>query len=627
MPFGGTQPRRWSAHKEARSYGPTFEGFSSIVKGRYPVAWRTKSVLFSVALMLAVAGCSGGSPGANGNGAPTSEDISNSGGRGTGLDPNATGPAPAVPGAKSGGEITVLSNVSPATFDPTRTYYQDSAAILSDLVVRSLTTYKFDPATGDDVLVPDLATDLGTANADNTEWTFTLKKGIKYQDGTPITADDVAYATKRAFAFDELPGPAPVETYGPIFFKDGDSYKGPFKDGEHFAGVSVKGNSVTFHMSRPFPDMPYLASFPAFSPIPQAKDNVNSYGLKPLATGPYEFASYNAGSELKLVKNKYWDPNSDPVRHQYANGWDFKWGQDSSTMDNTIINDQGTAQTTLTYDNLLAPDYASAVQKGAKDRVVTGTQPCTAMWYLDSRKIKQLTVRQALGWAYPYQAAWKTAGEIVGLTRVPGTTILPPGAAGREDNGQSLPGQDGQTTDPAKSRALLARAGYKPGQYEIRFLYEADDAVSKQVMGKVKAGLEAGGFKATPVPTTIAKYRDDLYDDSVDVNVRAAGWCSDWPNGSSWFPSQWRCGQSLSINPAQFCEHAADMRQNSILNTMSGATENDAWGKFDSWMEHKYYPNMVTGYYGVLTIHGSKIGGMRNDNVKGMPTFTQLYVS
>ncbi len=578
-----------------------------------------------VVVLCGVAACGGGSNNASSTG-QTSQDLSKSGSGGTGLDPTAKGPAAPVPGAKKGGTITVLTAVAPNTFDPTRIYYQDSLAIANDLVIRTLTTYKRDPKTGTDVLVPDLATNLGTPNANNTAWTYTLKPGIKYEDGTPVKAADIAYTAKRDFAFSELPGPAPVQTYGPTFFKGASSYKGPYKDGANFAGVSVKGNSITFHMAKPFPDMPYLASFPAFSPIPQSKDNPNTYGNHPLATGPYKFASYKPGSELTLVKNKYWNAASDPIRHQYVDGWDFKFGQDSSTLDNTIINDQGTAQTTLTYDNLLAPDYATALQKNAKDRIVNGTQPCTYMWYIDMQKIKSLQVRQAIGWAYPYIDAWKTGGELVGLTRVPGTTILPPGTAGRVNNAQSLVGQNGETTNDAKSKALLAQAGYKPGQYEIRFLYEADDATSKQVMQKIKTGLEAGGFKATPVPTTVAKIRDDIADPKVNVNVRSTGWCSDWPNGSSWFPAQWRSGQDLATNPAQFFEKAADAKQDQIINNLSGSKENDAWGQFDVWMEHTYYPAVNTGYIGVLAIHGSKIGADANDNVKGMPTFEDMYV-
>jgi peptide/nickel transport system substrate-binding protein len=52
-----------------------------------------------------------------------------------------------------------------------------------------------------------------------------------------------------------------------------------------------------------------------------------------------------------------------------------------------------------------------------------------------------------------------------------------------------------------------------------------------------------------------------------------------------------------------------------------------AWGEFDKTMETKYYPAVNTGYGGVALIHGSKVGGMANDNVRGMPTFSRMYIT
>ena len=127
-------------------------------------------------------------------------------------------------GAKKGGTVTVLSDVTPDTFDPTNIYYVDGNQI-GKLIYRALTQYRLDRRTGKPVLVPDLAEDLGTKSADGLTWTFKLKKGIKYQDGTPVKAADYAYAIKRSFAHDLYDaGP----TYQIQFFKDGDNYKGPY---------------------------------------------------------------------------------------------------------------------------------------------------------------------------------------------------------------------------------------------------------------------------------------------------------------------------------------------------------------------------------------------------------------
>jgi peptide/nickel transport system substrate-binding protein len=584
------------------------------------MTWRRPAAALAVACMMGLSACGGG-PGDD----PAARRSTAQGGN-AGSFKNADAKAPlAVPSdAAKGGTLTVLTNQVPATLDPTRAYYTDSTAILSDLVLRSLTQFVYNPDTNDMQLVPDMATDLGRPSQDNKSWTFTLRDGLKYEDGTPVKAEDVAYAVKRSFAIAELPdGP----TYNTTFFLDGDKYKGPFKDKGQYKGVVVKGNDITIKMRRPFTDMDYYASFPAFTAIPQAKDNPQTYGKKPLATGPYKFADYKPGSELKLVKNDQWDPNTDPGRIQAVDGWDFKFGQDTAKLENVIINDQGSAQTTLTYDNVSASSYRSI--SSDKKRLVTGTSPCTYMWFIDMTKIKELPVRQALGWAYPYEAAWKAGGEVEGVTRVPGTAILPPGTAGRVDY-QALPGQDGKTTDPAKSKELLKKAGYKPGQYEIKFLFATDDDQAVAAKNEIVKGLQAGGFKATPIASTLETIRTDRTDPKSPINVRSSGWCSDWPTGGSWFPAQW-AGSLVGVegmpNPANFKEADMDAQQNKILDTMTPEQAAPAWGQFDKTMETKYYPAVNTGYSGTAMIHGSKVGGMANDNVRGMPTFARMYIT
>jgi peptide/nickel transport system substrate-binding protein len=339
------------------------------------------------------------------------------------------------------------------------------------------------------------------------------------------------------------------------------------------------------------------------------------------------FSDYKPGQSLTLKKNPYWDPKTDPGRIQAVDGWDFEFAQDTAKLENIILNDNGDAQTTLTYDSVSASSYRQI--QSDKDRLVVGSQPCTFMWYIDMTKMKDKKVREALGWAYPYQNAWKAAGEIVGVTRVPGTAILPPGTAGRVEY-QALEGQDGQTTDPAKAKALLKEAGYAPGEYEIKFLFSSDDDVAVRTKDEIVKGLEAAGFKATPIASTVANIRTDRTDYDSPINVRSSGWCSDWPSGGSWFPAQWDgdlVGLEGMPNPANFKVKEMDAEQDRILDTLTPEEAVKAWGEFDKTMQQKYYPAVVTGYSGVAMIHGSKVGGMEVDNVRGMPTFQQMYIT
>jgi peptide/nickel transport system substrate-binding protein len=574
--------------------------------------------VMATASLLALAACGGGSDSDSPETVVPSAEAG--GGAGAGKDATLEGPRAVPADAAQGGKVTVLTAGVPFTFDPTRAYYTDSTAIMS-LVTRALTQYVYDPESNDMILAPDMATDLGTPNEDNTEWTFTLKEGLKYEDGTDVKPEDVAYAVSRSFAIEELPdGP----TYQLQFFLDGDTYKGPYKDKSPYKGVEVNGNDITIKMSRPFPEMDYYASFPVFTGIPQAKDTKEEYGNHPLATGPYMFSDYKPGSSLTLVKNPNWDPATDPGRIQAVDEWDFKFGEDTAKIENTILSDTGDGQTTLTYDNVTPPTYKK-VTTDSPDRLVVGTSPCTFMWYMDMTKITDINVRKAVGYAYPYVDAWKAAGEIVGLTRVPSTSILPPGTAGRVE--YDVLGIKGQNTDPAKAQELLKEANAEG--YEIKFLYATDDPLSVSAKDQLVKGLEAGGFTATPIASTAEKIREERSNYDSPINVRSSGWCSDWPSGGSWFPAQWDgalVGLEGMPNPANFKEADADAKQKEILD---GSADEAAasWGEFDKFIEETYYPAVTTGYSGTAIIRGSKIGGMYNDSVRGMPTLADMYIT
>ncbi|MDN5854614.1 MAG: ABC transporter substrate-binding protein, partial [Actinomycetia bacterium] len=116
---------------------------------------KTAAVLASAALM-SVAACGGGDDGDSGE--PEGiEGADKAGAAGGQQVPDATAPAPEVEGATKGGTATVIADVAPTTLDPTRSYYTDSTAILSGLVTRSLTQYRYNPDTKQMELVPDMA--------------------------------------------------------------------------------------------------------------------------------------------------------------------------------------------------------------------------------------------------------------------------------------------------------------------------------------------------------------------------------------------------------------------------------------------------------------------------------------
>ncbi|HEY2879683.1 ABC transporter substrate-binding protein [Nocardioides sp.] len=579
-------------------------------------------------VLLAGSALALGACGGSGSSSDTGSEVDTGqlGNTGSGTDATATGPV-TIDGAQKGGIVTVLTNTGlTTTIDPAEAYYLDTMSIDGQLITRSLTQYKYDPTSKQMVLVPDLATDLGQHNDDYTKWTFTIRDGVRFEDGSPVTAKNIAWAIQRCMDAETFPT-GPCQYYSNVYFRGGSSYKGPYTaPNQKFTAVKVNGDKLTIFMDKPFPDMPYWGAFPANGPVPLGKaSDPKTYKNHPLSTGPYMIKSFSPAKELVLQRNPHWDPKTDPARTAYPDGYDFKTQQPSEKIDQIVMSDSGSGQTTLTYDNLLAPDYQTMKEKSS-DRLTLGGQPCTFYWGPDNRKITDKRIREALSWAYPYKNAILAGGDIPGVTAVPATNLMPSGIPGRTP--YNVTGREPFQTDPAKAKELLQQANAMG--YDITFLFRSDDPVSVKVKDAIVKALGQAGFKATPVPTTIANYVADRGKTTSDINVRSASWCSDWPSGSTWLPTVYadtdaEKTRSLGANYSVFSSKAVANQINQI-QLLPLDQQPKAWNDLDKEVMTKYFPLFPTYYGGVVMAHGSQVKGMSDDSALGMPTWNTMWV-
>jgi peptide/nickel transport system substrate-binding protein len=541
--------------------------------------------------------------------------------------PDAQGPAPDIEGAQDGGTITILHpdpDDGPSSLDPTSMWSVTDNGIMQDLVYRSLTTFRRNPETGGMELVPDLATDLGTHNEDNTEWTFTIKDGVTWEDGSPVTADDIAFGIKRSFDTESVEGPGAVYSKG--YFLDGDKYDGPYgPDGEDYDGVVVDGNSITIKMSKPFPDMDYWGAFAAMGPVPSGKEGQPpGYGLHPMATGPYKVKSFTPNQELVLERNENWDPATDPARHQFVDQFVLKFDQDPETTNQLMISNNEDSKTTI--DTILSgTKYADAVA-ALGDQVVVAPQTCTYFDYPDYTKITDINIRRALAFAYDYENIWAAGGDIPGTTRVMGNSILPPGMAGYDESLEPIPGEKIEY-NPEKAKEYLAKAGVEPGTYEISWAYDDSTQEGKDAMAQKKRGFEEAGFLTKPYPYS----EGSLYDvwtnpeNNINkkINLKGVAWCQDWPSALTFIPPLFKSGELY--NTGLFSEKAVDDRIQEIPS-LPVEEQADAWGELDKMINQEYYPAINTGYSNNLFVYGENIGNFQNDSAQGYPNLKEVYV-
>jgi len=581
---------------------------------------KPRAVVAGAALFALVAACGGTDESSN----PESSRSFTSAPE-VGKDASRQGPAPDIEGATAGGTITVYlpGDPGPDSMDPSDGWSVTGNSIQQALTNRSLTQYSKDAKTGEMVLVPDLATDLGTPNDDFTEWTFTIRDDAKWEDGKPITAKEVAWGIQRSMDSDTFPA-GPGTEYSQTYFSEAGKYKGPYTDkGKKWDGVTVKGNDITIKMAKPFPDMDYWGAFMAMGPVPLGKaSNPPDYGKNILSTGPYKVESFRANEELTLVKNDQWDPATDAARHQYADKWIFKFNQDQAKVDQIMLSDNTASQTSLSTQ-LGSNNYDKAnTQLG--DRLIQQSSQCTSFLAPDYTKITDLNVRKAIAYAYPYQDMWLATGEVPGVTRVPANSMMPPGMAGKHDyfvDGEQF------TYNADKAKELLKTAGYEPGEFQLTMIYYEPDPLAVAGQKVFTKGMEDAGFTVKAVPV-----QDDPYnvwlnpDDKLNktLNLRGVNWCSDWPSGLTMLPPLIKTG--AAYNTERFSEPSVD-KEISDIPSMPLDEQADAWGALDEKVGTEFFPIVPTAFRNDLYSFGSKIGNPSGDGQIGAPNYKDLYVA
>jgi peptide/nickel transport system substrate-binding protein len=573
------------------------------------------------AAMFALAACGGS--GSSSNNSEGDRKFTNAGE--VTKDASRQGPAPDIEGAKTGGTITVYlpGDPGPDSMDPTDGWSVTGNSIQQALTSRSLTQYARDEKSGEMVLVPDLATDLGTPNEDFTEWKFTIRDDATWEDGKPVTAEEVAWGIQRSMDSDTFPA-GPGTEYSQTYFSQAGKYKGPYTDkGKKWDGVTVDGQDITIKMAKTFPDMDYWGAFMAMGPAPLGKASTPpDYGKNILSNGPYKVESFRANETLTLVKNDQWDPATDPARHQYADKWIFKFNEDQAKVDQIMLSDNTESQTSLS--NALGSNNYDRANTELGDRLLQQSAQCTSFLAPDYTKITDVNVRKAIAYAYPYEDVWLSTGEVPGVTRVPANSIMPPGMAGKKEffvDGEQF------VYNPDKSKELLKSAGYEPGEFKITMIYYEVDPLAVAGQKVLTKGFEEAGFTVKAVPVQDSPYNIWLNpDDKLNktLNLRGVNWCSDWPSGLTMLPPLTKTG--AAYNTAQFSEPAIDEEMNSIPD-MPLEEQADAWGALDEKISTEFFPIIPTAFRNDLYVFGSKIGNPTGDGQMGAPNYKDLYVA
>ncbi len=437
------------------------------------------------------------------------------------------------PSDKKGGVIKMANSGEWDTYDPGETYYAYSWNF-ARLYARSLVMFKAGPGTESQQLVPDLATSLGEASPDAKTFTYHLRPGLKYEDGTPIKAADVKYAVLRSIDKEVFPnGPAYFEQ----FLNLPKGYKGPYKTPNMNTDQAIEtpdDTTIVFHLIQPLAAFDYLAQMPQTAPVPQAKDDGAKYRNHVVSSGPYKFADLQEGKSFKLVRNPNWDPASDPNRKALPDEYDVALKVDANDIDNQTIS-----------GNLQIDVAQTGVQPAAVARILgdpalkarADNPTSLRLWYISIDPqvppFDNIDCRKAVEYAADRVANQQAYGGPTAGGQI-ATVMLPPAIAGHQEFDLYPAGADNHG-DVDKAKAALQSCG-KPNGFEVGMAYRAERPKEKaaaeamqQALARVNIKLDLQPF---PQGDYFAQYAGNPpYMRAHKIGLAANGWQADWADG------------------------------------------------------------------------------------------------
>ncbi|WP_443049853.1 ABC transporter substrate-binding protein [Streptomyces sp. NBC_00287] len=482
-----------------------------------------------------------------------------------------------------GGTVTYEYSDVPDSFDPGNTYYAYMYN-LSRLYARPLMTFK--PAAGEagNELVPDLASAPGEPSDGGKTWTYKLREGLKYEDGTAITSKDVKYAVERSnFARDVLSlGPS----YFQQFLEGGDKYKGPYKDKSDKGIASIEtpdDTTIVFKLNRAFQEFDYLVATPQTAPVPKAKDTGVDYVKDIVSSGSYKFESYEEGKQVVLVRNENWDAATDPLRKQYPDKIVVKLKVNAETIDQDVMAGKAID---LGGTGVQAATQAKVVNSSDLKASTDNTFGGRLVYMAINTKLApfdKVECRKAVEYAVD-KVSVQTAlgGPIRGDIA---TTVLPPDIPGYEKTDlYATPDNKG---DVAKAKEQLKACGKTSIKTNISARSDRPaeiDSATAIIDSLKKVGIDAS-LKQFPS----GKYFTDAagvpqFNKKQNIGLHMMQWGADWPSGYGFLQQILHSdaiGESGNTNLSQFDNADVDSMLEKAIASEDESERNSLYAEID----------------------------------------------
>ncbi|HET8872814.1 MAG TPA: ABC transporter substrate-binding protein [Gaiellaceae bacterium] len=439
-------------------------------------------------------------------------------------------------GGGGGGTIVHGTTDQPVSYDPAGSYDLPSWNVIYNVIPGLLAL-----PPGGNQPEPELAESCKFDNPST--YTCTLRDGLKFSDGSDLTAEDVKASFDRVNRINDTNGPSSL--FGSLYKEAGKV------TGQEVEVVDDK--TVTFHLNRPDSTWPFIMTTGGGGIVPsEYPPNKLQPDKQAIGAGPYKLAEYRPGEQTVLEKNDDYfgdAPKNDRVIIQYFDK--------SSALKLAVEN----GEVDIAYRNL-TPTEIQDLRSADGLSVVEGNGTEIRYMVFNTKLApgKDLAVRKAMAYVVDRQAI---ADNVYNGTVQPLYSMVPQGIAGHIDAFKTM---YGATPNKAKATALLKAAGVKtPVQAEIWWTPSHYGDSSADEYAEIKRALDGSGlFKVQLKSTEWDQYSEAYAEDQYPIFQ--LGWFPDYPDPDNYLVPFYSTDNFLK-------NHYSNKRVDALLTHQKASTD------------------------------------------------------
>lgn len=481
--------------------------------------------------VLALAACSSSSTGTStgaASGAATSSGSSTSG--------------------QNGGTITIAAGTAPLSADQALDFTTQGNELYSVVNTALLTFQRGVSGAAGSKIIPGLAKALPTVSNSGKTYTFFLRSGLHYSNGTAIKASDETYALER-----DLKIPWQAASFVSGYIVGAEAYAtGKAKT---ISGITTDDatGKIVVNLIAPFGPIEDIFALPGTAPVPTTTAMKNLANTGTIGDGPYMWSTITPNENYTLVKNPKFDVPGLPRGH--ADTIVYKVNSNVTANAEAVLQNQADV---FDPGDTLPASLLSQIQSTAKDRYQAIPSNSVYYWWfnVNEKPFNNLYARQAVLAALDDSALSRLDSGFL----TPDCHLIPPGIIGGS-SGSTCPYHAADAPpNMTEAKALMAKSGMTGQAVTV---YGEERSPRKQWLDYYTSVLNSLGFKATEKVVNSSVYFTTIGAPSLKPQTGFGDWIQDFPN--PWDFMQLFAGNAgSSLNYG----YVNDAHYNTTLNTL-----------------------------------------------------------